>query len=148
MLDNRTLPLVDVVRLRQSIGRLSRRLAKVDAVFGLTPTQASLLATVARLGPVGMSEVSRIERINATVLSRAAGTLESLGLVQRVVDTLDRRTVVLVLTPNGRRLLRRLRNARSNALRQQVDLLPRREQQRLAAVLPVLELLVDRLDDA
>lgn len=148
MLDNRTLPLVDVVRLRQSIGRLSRRLAKVDAVFGLTPTQASLLATVARLGPVGMSEVCRVERINATVLSRAAGTLESLGLVQRVVDTLDRRTVVLVLTPNGRRLLRRLRDARSNALRLQVDLLPRREQQRLAAVLPVLELLVDRLDDA
>jgi DNA-binding MarR family transcriptional regulator len=140
-----TAPDVDVVRFRVSIGRLSRHLRTIDAAHGLTPTQSSLLAAVVRLGPTRLSDLSRSEGVNATLLSRAIADLERRGLAVRSTDPVDRRAASLAVTPAGARLVRRLRDARSDVLREQVERLTHREQRRLAAALPVLDLLVDRL---
>ena len=138
---------LDVARFRHLIGKLSRRLRTIDAASGLTPTHSSVLGTVVRFGRMPLSEVAREEGINATLLSRSIGTLESRGLVRRIVDERDRRAAWLEPTPSGRRLVRRVRDARSDVLRSQVDVLDSADRQRLAAVVPVLELLVDRLND-
>jgi DNA-binding MarR family transcriptional regulator len=138
---------LDIPRLRHLIGKLSRRLRTSDAESGLTPTQSSVLGTVVRFGRMRLSEVAREEGINATVLSRSIGTLESRGLVRRIVDEQDRRAASLEPTPAGKRVVRRVRDARSDVLRGQIDLLDASDRQRLAEVIPVLELLVDRLND-
>jgi DNA-binding MarR family transcriptional regulator len=138
---------LDIPRLRHLIGKLSRRLRTIDAESGLTPTQSSVLGTVVRFGRMRLSEVAREEGINATVLSRSIGTLESRGLVRRIVDEQDRRAASLEPTPAGKRVVRRVRDARSDVLRGQIDLLDASDRQRLAEVIPVLELLVDRLND-
>ena len=138
---------LDIPRFRHLIGKLSRRLSTIDAESGLTPTQSSVLGTVVRFGRMRLSEVSREEGINATVLSRSIGTLESRGLVRRIVDEQDRRAASLEPTPAGKRLVRRVRDARSDVLRGQIDLLEASDRQRIAEVVPVLELLVDRLND-
>ena len=139
---------LDIARFRHLVGKLSRQLRTIDAASGLTPTQSSVLGTVVRFGRMALSEVAREEGINATLLSRSIGTLESRGLVRRTTDERDRRAAWLEPTPSGRRLVRRVRDARSDVLRGQVDLLDATDRQRLAAVVPVLELLVDRLNDA
>jgi DNA-binding MarR family transcriptional regulator len=138
---------LDIPRLRHLIGKLSRRLRTIDAESGLTPTQSSVLGTVVRFGRMRLSAVAREEGINATVLSRSIGTLESRGLVRRIVDEQDRRAASLEPTPAGKRVVRRVRDARSDVLRGQIDLLDASDRQRLAEVIPVLELLVDRLND-
>jgi DNA-binding MarR family transcriptional regulator len=138
---------LDIPRLRHLIGKLSRRLRTIDAESGLTPTQSSVLGTVVRFGRMRLSEVAREEGINATVLSRSIGTLESRGLVRRIVDEQDRRAASLEPTPAGKRVVRRVRDARSDVLRGQIDLLEASDRQRIAEVVPVLELLVDRLND-
>jgi DNA-binding MarR family transcriptional regulator len=138
---------LDIPRLRHLIGKLSRRLRTIDAESGLTPTQSSVLGTVVRFGRMRLSDVAREEGINATVLSRSIGTLESRGLVRRIVDEQDRRAASLEPTPAGKRVVRRVRDARSDVLRGQIDLLEASDRQRLAEVVPVLELLVDRLND-
>jgi DNA-binding MarR family transcriptional regulator len=138
---------LDIPRLRHLIGKLSRRLRTIDAESGLTPTQSSVLGTVVRFGRMRLSDVAREEGINATVLSRSIGTLESRGLVRRIVDEQDRRAASLEPTPAGKRVVRRVRDARSDVLRGQIDLLEASDRQRIAEVVPVLELLVDRLND-
>jgi DNA-binding MarR family transcriptional regulator len=141
-----TLLELDVARFRHLIGKLSRQLRTIDAASGLTPTQSSVLATVVRFGRMGLSEVAREEGINATLLSRSIATLESRGLVRRIVDDQDRRAAWLEPTAAGRRLVRRVRDARSDVLRSQIDLLDATDRQRLAEAVPVLALLVERLN--
>jgi len=138
---------LDIPRFRHLIGKLSRRLRTIDAESGLTPTQSSVLGTVVRFGRMRLSEVAREEGINATVLSRSIGMLESRGLVRRIVDEEDRRAASLEPTPAGKRVVRRVRDARSDVLRGQIDLLEASDRQRIAEVVPVLELLVERLND-
>jgi DNA-binding MarR family transcriptional regulator len=137
---------VDVARLRDSIGRLARYLRAIDAGSGLTPTQMSLLASLVRLGPVRLSELARRENLNATLLSRAVSGLEARGLVARTADPLDGRAATVAITRTGTQLLRRLRGARSDVLRSEVVALTARDRQRLNAVMPVLEELVERLN--
>src|SRR6059058_904640 len=96
---------LDVVRLRQALTRLARRLRAGDSAVGLTPTQASLLATLARTGPTGLTDLARREGIHPTQLSRSVRSLESRGLVQRRVDTTDRRAASVEATPEGGRVL-------------------------------------------
>jgi DNA-binding MarR family transcriptional regulator len=138
---------LDVARLRQALTRLSRRLRAGDGGFGLTPTQASLLATISRTGAIGLSDLARREGIHATQLSRSIAHLEGAGLVRRSVDPDDRRAARVEATTEGGRVLRRLRDARTDVLRAQVEQLGADELRRLQDALPVLEQLVDKLSE-
>ncbi|HET8529142.1 MAG TPA: MarR family transcriptional regulator [Gaiellaceae bacterium] len=138
---------LDVAHFRHVVGKLSRQLRTIDAASNLTPTQSSVLNVVVQYGRMGLSELARLEGINATLLSRSIATLESRGLVRRLIDERDRRAASLEATPAGARLVRRLRDARSDALRGQIGGLTGAEQRRLARALPVLERLVERLSE-
>jgi DNA-binding MarR family transcriptional regulator len=139
---------LDVAHFRHLVGKLSRQLRSIDAASDLTPTQSSILNVVVQYRRMGLADVARSEGINATLLSRSIATLESRGLVRRVVDERDRRAASLVATAAGTRLVRKVRDERSEALRAQLDFLSGADQRRLARALPVLERLVDRLNDA
>jgi DNA-binding MarR family transcriptional regulator len=137
----------DAALLRTSIARLARHLRAFDAASALTPSQSSLLSTVVRSGRVGLSELARLEGIDAPALSRAVGRLEEKGLVRRLQDPGDGRAVLVEATAAGRKLLERLRAARNDALRRQLERLDEDERAAVRAALPVLEALADALKE-
>ncbi|HEY1777692.1 MAG TPA: MarR family transcriptional regulator [Solirubrobacteraceae bacterium] len=134
-------------RLRAAIGRLARRLRPTVAATGMTPTQISVLFTIARRGPLGISELAEIEAINPTMLSRVVVQLCELGLIRRESRPDDRRAATVTATPAGRRMRERVHRERARALAEYVAELQDTEQMELVAALPALERLVELIDE-
>jgi DNA-binding MarR family transcriptional regulator len=132
-------------RLRAAIGRLSRRLRPTVAGSGLSPSQISVLFTVVRVGPLGLSELAQVEGLNATMLSRITAQLSEQGLIVRSSDPGDRRSAIVTATAAGRRLRERIHRERTRALSEHVEALGEREREALWRALPVLEELAQRL---
>jgi DNA-binding MarR family transcriptional regulator len=132
-------------RLRAVIGRLSRRLRPTVAGSGLTPSQISVLFTVVRLGPIGLSELAEIESLNPTMLSRITAQLCDAGLIVRSPRPGDRRSASAQATAAGRRMRERIHRERTQALSVHVDALDDSQRQALWSALPVLEELAERL---
>jgi DNA-binding MarR family transcriptional regulator len=135
----------DAARLRKAIARLSRSLRATDSGTGLTPTQLSLLATVATRGELPLSELCRIESLNPTLLSRSVGNLEQAGLLVRQQHPHDRRAALVDVTPAGLRLYRRIRAERTDVLAAQLRDLGDDDRAALLAALPALERIAERL---
>ena len=75
-------------RLRAVIGRLSRRLRATVAGSGLTPSQISVLFTIVQRGPVGLSELARIEGHQPDdALARSSREPRRAGLIRRASPT-------------------------------------------------------------
>lgn len=136
----------DVDRLRIALGRIARMVDRQVSGDGMTRTQLSVLTTVARLGPLGISEVADIEGLNPTMLSRVLGKLEADGLVSRTATEADRRAVRVQATPAGRSLHQRLRRQRSQLFAERLTGLPAEESSRLLAALPALESLAEQFN--
>lgn len=134
-----------MTRLRLALSRLGRRLRGSRAQSALTPTQWSLLSTVARRGRVGLSELARLEGIDAPALSRAVARLEQQGVARRRRDSDDRRAATVEATAAGRRLLSRVRADRDDVLRAGLAALGDDERRLLYAALPALETLAEAL---
>ena len=57
----------------------------------LTPTQYSVLALVRFRGPLGLTELTELEGLNPTMLSRVVKVLDERGLIRRMPDPGDLR---------------------------------------------------------
>ena len=136
-------------RLRAVVGRLSRRLGATSAgaAAGLTPTRISVLFTIARLGPIRLSDLAVEEGVNPTMLSRVVADLCQTRLVKRVADPVDGRAALVKITAEGRRLCERMRRERTDALNVEIDTLSADERQLLDQALPVLEKLAVQLKE-
>jgi DNA-binding MarR family transcriptional regulator len=132
-------------RLRAAIGRLSRRLRTTAAGSHLTPSQISVLFTIVRLGPIGLSELAAVESLNATMLSRITAELSDASLIVRTPDPSDRRQGLVSATAGGRRLRERIQRERARALEAHVGELSERQREALWEALPVLEQLAQML---
>jgi DNA-binding MarR family transcriptional regulator len=135
----------ETARLRAVIGKLQRRLRSTRAGAGLTPSQISVLFTIVRQGPIGLSEIASIEALNPTMLSRITAQLSDAGLIRRTADPLDRRAARVEATAAGVRMRERIHRERTRALGKHVDELGEREQRLLWQALPVLEELAEML---
>jgi DNA-binding MarR family transcriptional regulator len=127
---------------------MSRRLRTTVAGSGLTPSQISVLFTVVRLGPIGLSELASIEALNPTMLSRITAQLCESGLIVRSADPGDRRSAFVAATPAGKRIRERIHRERTRALSVHVEELDEDQRQALWNALPVLEELAERLPGA
>lgn len=132
-------------RLRAAIGKLSRRLRPTVAGAGLTPSQTSVLFTIVHMGPLRLSEVSEIESLNPTMLSRITAQLCDSGLIRRSADPDDRRAAFVQATAAGRRIRGQIHRERTQALSAHVENLDEHEREALWNALPVLEELAARL---
>jgi DNA-binding MarR family transcriptional regulator len=132
-------------RLRAVIGRLSRRLRPTVAGSGLTPSQISVLFTIVRLGPLGLSELAAIEGLNPTMLSRITAQLCDSGLIRREADPIDLRSANVLATAAGRRIRERIHRERTRALTAHIEQLDEHQRQALWDALPVLEELAEKL---
>lgn len=134
-------------RLRLAIGRINRRLRTTPAATGLTPSQISVLFTVARRGTLGLSELAEIEAINPTMLSRIVADLCQHGLLHREAHAADRRSASVSATPRGRRLRERVHRERARALGAQLAALDAQRREQLLAALPALEELAELVSE-
>jgi DNA-binding MarR family transcriptional regulator len=135
----------EVNRLRIALGRISRFIDRQVAIDGMTRTQLTVLATVARAKAIGMSELAEVERLNPTMLSRIVGKLEDAGYVRRVPGAEDRRAVVVEVTAAGTRTNTKLRRLRTTLLTDRLGELPDAYTTALLAAVPALEALSDAL---
>jgi DNA-binding MarR family transcriptional regulator len=129
-------------RLRLAITRTARRLRQ-DSAAGLSPTQAAVLATIERVGPLTPSELARIERVQRPTISRVTARLGQAGLIERMPDELDGRGARLRLTPEGRRTLLGLRSRKTAYLAERLERLDPEEQAILAQASELLERMLE-----
>jgi hypothetical protein len=78
-----------VIRLRRVVLKLARQLNAASREEGLTPTQASVLGIATVRGPLSLAELTELEGINPTMLSRVIGKLDEYGLINRLRDPED-----------------------------------------------------------
>jgi DNA-binding MarR family transcriptional regulator len=129
--------------LRRGLTRLYRRLRRVRADHGVSPSKLSVLGRLHRAGgPLTAVELSRLERLQPQSLTRIIAELETAGLVARRQDQNDRRAVLITITDAGSELL-------AMDARQQNAWLARAVEARLtdteAALLAMAANLLDRL---
>ena len=135
----------DLARLRIALARIARALDRQSRGHTLTGTQASVLATAARLGPLRITELAEIEGINPTMMSRIVGKLEEAGLLHRHPDPDDRRAALVEPTTAGRELQRHVREERTRLLAEHLETLPAAHSDGLLDALPHLEALATAL---
>jgi len=137
-------PEVDVTPMG-IVGRISRMSRLLEAgirptfdAVGLQRSEFDLLATLRRTGPP--YRLSAGQLVTAMMVSPAAVTLRAdgliaKGLVAREVDPADRRSVLITLTPAGRRLVRQLLGKHVTRERELLAGLTDREVAQLAGLL-------------
>jgi DNA-binding MarR family transcriptional regulator len=66
------------------------------------------LAHLYRSGEVSIRDINTRVNLDKSIVSRAATRLESAGLLHKSDNNVDRRLIVLALTPQGEELMHRL----------------------------------------
>jgi DNA-binding MarR family transcriptional regulator len=134
-----------VTRLRGVIGRLARQLNASATGEGLTPSQASVLGLVVYRGPLSLAELTDLEGLNPTMLSRVVSKLQEMELIRRIPDPADLRSASVEATDAGRDIDRRVKAQRAAVVSRCVDELAPEQERALTAALPALEALADTL---
>lgn len=132
-----------IARLRGVIPRLARQLNDTSTGEDLTPTQYSVLALVRVRGPIGLAELTGLEGLNPTMLSRVIKVLDERGLVRRLPDPRDMRAARLEVTEEGLRLNDRVRAQRTQMLSECLGRLPPETAETLLAAVPAMEALAE-----
>ena len=129
-------------RLRIAVNRLNRRLRR-EALGGLSPAQASALGSVHRHGGPTLGELAALEQVQPPTVTRIVAALGEAGMVTRVPDATDRRIVRVRTTPEGERVLARIRTRKNAFLRRRLDQLGAPEQQQATELVALLEHLLE-----
>lgn len=133
-------------QLGASLRRISRRIDRQVSIGGLTSTEVSVLASIARRGPLGVGELAAREGINPTMLSRIVGKLEAADLVRRQPSIADRRAIEVVATRKGARMRERLLAERSRLLADRLAGLPPGMATLILNAAPALDVLAAHLE--
>ena len=108
----------------------------------LTYQQYNVLRMIDTMGPQPQAEVARRLLVTAPVVTRLASTLADAGLVERRTDPKDRRTVLLALTPTGRRRARAMRRDLLEAARDLLEPIPEERRASIGSALEELQVFV------
>jgi DNA-binding MarR family transcriptional regulator len=139
-----TLDTTDIAaRLRFVIVRLARRLRQ-EAGDDLSPTMVAALATIERVGPLTPSELAENERVRRPTATRVVAKLEQEGLITKAADPTDGRVCLLSASPEGRRLLKRLRKRKNAYLSRRLREVQADELETLERAAEILEGLLER----
>jgi DNA-binding MarR family transcriptional regulator len=132
-----------VARLRAIIGRLARELNDTSTGADLTPTQYSVLALVHVRGPIGLTELTELEGLNPTMLSRIVKVLDERGLILRLPNPNDLRAARVAATADGARVHELIREQRTQVLAECLERLPAQTADQLLAAVPAMEALAE-----
>ena len=81
------------------------RLDEIVRPAGLTALQYTALTVLERHADMSSAQLARQSFVTAQSMADMITALESRGLIERNRDTVDRRRLVVALTPEGRKLL-------------------------------------------
>jgi DNA-binding MarR family transcriptional regulator len=109
----------DAYRLEESLGHLLRRahqrhvslFQEHAGAAGLTPTQFATLLRLQELGRASQNALGRAVALDSATIQGVVQRLAGRGLIVASRDPMDRRVVVLELTPEGSTLLAAARTA-------------------------------------
>ena len=99
-------------RLHSAAIHLLRRLRRQDDASGLPAPQLSALSVIVFGGPITLGALATAEQVRPPTITKVVSTLEKAGLVEREVDSEDRRVVRVRSTARGARLLQEGRQRR------------------------------------
>jgi DNA-binding MarR family transcriptional regulator len=131
-------------RLNSAAIHLLRRIAQEDGADGVTGARLSALSVVVYGGQQSLGSLARRERVSTPTMSRIVDALVRDGLVDRVADEDDRRSVRLTATADGRRLMERGRARRIGRLARELATLAPAELRDLERAIAALEALETR----
>jgi DNA-binding MarR family transcriptional regulator len=132
-----------VARLRGVIPRIARQFNETSTGADLTPTQYSVLALVRVRGPLGLAELTELEGLNPTMLSRIVKVLDERGLIRRLPDPSDMRAARVEVTPEGAQVHEQVREQRTKVLSEWLERLPAETAELLLAAVPAMEALAE-----
>jgi DNA-binding MarR family transcriptional regulator len=105
-------------RVRALVEGLGKSASGVESRTGVTNAQLFLLQQIRAGRRVTVNDLAALAMTTQSTVSIVLSRLERKGLVKRTRSPVDRRSVVLQLTPSGRRVLRRApRPATSEVMR-------------------------------
>lgn len=133
-----------VARLRRAMRRAAR--AKLPTL-PLSVAQLELLSVVEERPGSRPGELAQALRLAPNSVSTLANTLATAGMLQRAASTADKRAVEYSLTPAGAAHVASWRQVNGTALAAAVEALPVADQEVLGRALPVLDRLVDLLEE-
>lgn len=125
-------------RLRRGVTRMNRRLRQTS-LGGISPAQASMLATVEKLERPTLGMLASAEQIQPPSVTRLVQSLVDASLCTRTVDSSDRRSQRVELTTAGKKELARIRKKKTEFLRERLDQLSEAERRQAADLAALLE---------
>ena len=128
-----------ISELRGAVMRLSRRLRHQRVDESLSPTEMSVLGTLARCGSATPGELARKEHVQPPSMTRIVAMLEAKSLVRREPHPEDRRQVVVSRTEQADAMLAESRTRHNAWLAQLAEGLTDDERAILRQAAPVLE---------
>lgn len=128
-----------VSALRSSVLRISRRLRHQRVDESLSPTEMSVLGTLARCGSASPGELARKEHVQPPSMTRIVAMLEAKGLVRLDPHPEDRRQKVVTQTERAESMLDASRRKRDVWLAELAGQLDEDEWAKLREAAPVLE---------
>ncbi len=123
--------------LRMACMRISRRV-RFESTASVAPHQFSVLARLEE-APRTPKELAAFEKVSAPSMTRTVAGLVEGGLVARADDPTDGRSVILSLTPEGRRTIRDIRRRRDQWFAARLEKLTDDERAVLAQATALLE---------
>ncbi|MBT0771565.1 MarR family transcriptional regulator [Kineosporia sp. J2-2] len=120
------------------LGRLARLLRQIELPGEPSPVTLAVLRRLRDEGTARITDLARAERASQPAMTQLLGRMERAGLVVRVHDQHDRRSVRAQITGTGRDLLRRTENHYARALGLRLGQLSAHDRDTLGEALPAL----------
>ena len=142
----RTVSNLAAARAEQVLTRWAREFHHIENDTGLSVERIELLSYLERNPYTKLSagEVAEALGVSRPAITRTVNNLEAAGLVRRLPSTDDGRSVVLRLTPAGRRAVNK---ARSNRVRAMATRLRGRSERELGQLAQGLRILAEMLEE-
>jgi len=125
------------------VTRLNRRL-RASSLGGVSPAQASLLASAENLGQPTLGDLAAAEQIQPPSVTRLVQSMELAGLIVTSPDPDDRRSTRVRVTAAGRRELASIRRRKTEFLERTLMTLSEADRRRADQLVEFLELLLER----
>lgn len=126
---------VKLARATATFGRLTLENIKS---FKLTQPQFGALETLGHLGPLTLSELSKKQLVSGGNMTCVVDNLEREGLVERVQNKEDRRSIFVQLTPKGKKLFDEIFIKHAEFITNITSVLSEKEQEHLGRLLKKL----------
>lgn len=126
------------VKLARAYHTMQAHADRNIAGFGLTTPQFGAIECLGHLGPMTIGQLCKKMLVSGGNMTVVVDNLEKAKLVERVRDTIDRRKILVRLTPKGRRLFQKIFSEHAEHIAALTSVLTAEEQEELSRLLKKL----------